>query len=207
MCTHTQCAGYFLQRLGTLLLIIMISGAQYLFHLPFGIPIILLFLADIARYSFLPNQTLLCKQEKFLIDLKCRLIKEFLGIPDDSGDDIHNTQPGWDHRVKDYLKNNKKFTYEYDFGDGWIHSIEYEGSYDKIPDQKYPVCLDGERAGPPEDVGGVPGYYRFLETIQNPADEDHESMLTWVGGSYDLSVFDARKVKFDNPAKRLKNIF
>jgi len=67
--------------------------------------------------------------------------------------------------------------------------------------------LDGERACPPEDVGGVPGYYNFLEIIQNPDDEDHESMLTWVGGSYDSNKFDAKKVKFDNPTKRWKIAF
>ena len=73
--------------------------------------------------------------------------------------------------------------------------------------QKYPICLDGERACPPEDVGGVPGFFNFLETITDPENEDYKSMLTWVGGYYNPDEFEAKKVKFDNPSKRWKYIF
>jgi hypothetical protein len=49
----------------------------------------------------------------------------------------------------------------------------------------YPVCVEGARAWPPEDVGGVWGYADFVEAIQNPDHEDHEGMLEWAGGSFD----------------------
>ena len=49
----------------------------------------------------------------------------------------------------------------------------------------YPVCVEGARACPPEDVGGVWGYAGFVEAIQNPDHEDHEGMLEWAGGSFD----------------------
>ena len=48
----------------------------------------------------------------------------------------------------------------------------------------YPVCVEGARAWPPEDVGGVWGYADFVEAIQNPDHEDHEGMLEWAGGSF-----------------------
>jgi hypothetical protein len=51
----------------------------------------------------------------------------------------------------------------------------------------------GKRACPPEDVGGVPGYAEFLESIQNPDNEQHEDMLEWVGGKFDPEAFDAKK--------------
>ena len=57
--------------------------------------------------------------------------KEYMGIPDDDDFDIHNTLPGWNYKVKDYLATNKKILYEYDFGDGWMHSIEFEGQREK----------------------------------------------------------------------------
>ena len=85
--------------------------------------------------------------------------------------------------------------------------VQFDGMYPKIAKQKYPLCLDGERACPPEDVGGIGGYEDFLETIRNPKHEEHERMLEWVGGKYAPEEFDPRKIKFDNPSKRWEKAF
>ncbi len=53
-----------------------------------------------------------------------------------------------------------------------------------------PLCLEVQYAWPPEDVGGVPGYADFLETITDPTHEEHEHFLEWWGGSFDPAVFD-----------------
>lgn len=82
------------------------------------------------------------------------------------------------------------FVYEYDFGDGWDHDIVFEGRPKAEPGRKYPLCIEGERACPPEDVGGSSGYEEFLETIANPDHEEHEQMLRWVGGKFDPEDFD-----------------
>jgi hypothetical protein len=82
------------------------------------------------------------------------------------------------------------FIYEYDFGDSWQHLIlveRYAASRDMTP---YPVCIDGARACPPEDVGGVSGYAEFLEAIADPRHEDHDQFLEWAGGSFDPEYFD-----------------
>ena len=55
---------------------------------------------------------------------------------------------------------------------------------------KYPVCLAGERACPPEDVGGVCGYEGFLEAIRDPDHPEHEDYLEWIGGEFDPGAFD-----------------
>ncbi len=55
---------------------------------------------------------------------------------------------------------------------------------------KHPVCLTGKGAGPPEDVGGVWGYAEFLEAINDPGHEEHESYLEWIGGELDPKAFD-----------------
>ena len=55
---------------------------------------------------------------------------------------------------------------------------------------KFAVCVDGQNACPPEDVGGGSGYAAFLETVSDPEHEEHEGMLTWVGGSFDPTDFD-----------------
>lgn len=70
-----------------------------------------------------------------------------------------------------------------------------------------PRCIDGSRACPPEDCGGVHGYYRLLEVLSDPGDDEYEEMLEWLGGKYEPREFAPGKVKFDNPTKRWKVAF
>jgi hypothetical protein len=88
----------------------------------------------------------------------------------------------------------RKFTYEYDMGDGWRHTITVEKTLPADRGVKYPRCVDGQRACPPEDCGGPWGYGDFVEAIQNPAHEQHEELLEWVGGEFDPEAFDSDAV-------------
>ena len=128
-----------------------------------------------------------------------------IGIPSDDFDDIE-CLPGWDEYIADYfIKPGKTAEYEYDFGDSWHHEILFEGLLLKEKNIKYPVCLAGERACPPEDCGGVWGYEKLLAVLQNPKDEEYESMVEWLSGwygKYDPEKFDKEKIKFDNPKTR-----
>lgn len=83
-----------------------------------------------------------------------------------------------------------RFLYEYDFGDSWEHEVLLEGSPKPEPGRQYPVCLEGERCCPPEDVGGVDGYAEFLKAIKDKTDEEREAMLEWEGGWFDPEEFD-----------------
>jgi hypothetical protein len=85
-----------------------------------------------------------------------------------------------------------RFIYEYDFGDGWMHEVIFEGCSPNKFGQNYPVCLDGSRAGPPEDVGGPYGYDEFLEAIADPKHERHGELLEWIGGRFNPEQFDAK---------------
>ena len=85
------------------------------------------------------------------------------------------------------------FSYQYDFGDSWMHSITVE----KIESAEHKMgctnIVDGQRACPPEDVGGPPGYEEFLNTIQKPpASQEGRDNLMWVGGPFDPDAFDRR---------------
>ena len=71
----------------------------------------------------------------------------------------------------------------------------------------YPICLDGKRACPSEDVGGIGGYAEFLEIIKNPKHECFEEMREWINGEFNPEYFDPGEVKFDDPKKRLKALF
>jgi Plasmid pRiA4b ORF-3-like protein len=83
-----------------------------------------------------------------------------------------------------------RFEYEYDFGDCWLHDVLFEGCLRAEPGLRYPLCLEGERNCPPEDVGGIQGYQEFLEVIADPNDEEHEQYLGWIGGSFRPEAFD-----------------
>ncbi len=54
---------------------------------------------------------------------------------------------------------------------------------------RYPVCLTGKQACPPEDCGGVWGYAEFLEAIQQPDHPEHESILECVSGVFEPDAF------------------
>lgn len=91
-------------------------------------------------------------------------------------------------------KSGERFSFEYayDFGDGWVHEVLFEGCLAATEGQKYPICVEGERACPPEDVGGIFGYNEYLKIIGDPNHEQHEEMLEW-RGKFDPEKFDSKK--------------
>ena len=91
-------------------------------------------------------------------------------------------------RVKD------KFVYEYDFGDSWRHDVVVEDVLKPDPDVRYPICLAGRRHCPPEDVGGMWGYSRFLEAIADVDHPEHDHFLEWIGGPFDATAFDVDEI-------------
>jgi hypothetical protein len=88
----------------------------------------------------------------------------------------------------------QRFSYEYDFGDSWDHTLLVEKILSPTKGVRYPLCLKGKRACPPEDVGGVWGYEQFLEAIHDPGHDEHEEYLTWVGGEFDPEAFELEDV-------------
>jgi len=87
-----------------------------------------------------------------------------------------------------------RFSYTYDFGDDWIHDIAVEKRFSPDPAIRYPVCLAGARAAPPEDCGGTSGYEGFLEAWRDPAHEEHDHVRTWAGPRYVPERFDLNLV-------------
>ena len=82
--------------------------------------------------------------------------------------------------------------YEYDFGDSWEHRITVEKILPPDPAAAMTArCLDGARACPPEDCGGVWGYDNLLKIIKNPKHEEHASIMEWLGAGFDPEAFDA----------------
>jgi len=109
-------------------------------------------------------------------------IDEFsdLNLKDESKARLHNV----------LAKPKQKMIYEYDFGDGWEHEILLEKVLQPDSVVRYPRCIGGARACPPEDCGGTGGYMNFLEAIADPEHEEHEEYLDWIGGEFDPEKFD-----------------
>jgi hypothetical protein len=94
-------------------------------------------------------------------------------------------------RLGDVLHRPKaRLVYEYDFGDGWEHELVLEAAVAATPGKRYPLVLAGKRRCPPEDVGGIPGYYHFLEVMADPKHPEHRDMREWWGASFDPEAFD-----------------
>jgi hypothetical protein len=94
-----------------------------------------------------------------------------------------------------------EFAYDYDFGDGWNHKILVEKIFKTDEELKHPVCLKGKRSAPPEDSGGVGGYYNLLEALRDTGHPDHNDLLEWAGDEYDPEYFNVDEVN-----ERLKKI-
>jgi hypothetical protein len=86
-----------------------------------------------------------------------------------------------------------RLLYTYDFGDWWEHDIAVEDVVPADLDTRYPMCTGGERACPPDDVGGPDGYRDFLAAFTDPAHPDHITMQDWLGHDFDATQFDAAR--------------
>ncbi len=93
-----------------------------------------------------------------------------------------------------HLKRKAKFSYLYDFGDNWKHELLVEEVLQPEPGTHYPVCTAGKKAAPPEDCGGIPGYYAFLEAIADPKHPEHEELMEWLEDDFDPEAFDVEEI-------------
>ncbi|MDE0380525.1 MAG: plasmid pRiA4b ORF-3 family protein [Rhodospirillales bacterium] len=89
----------------------------------------------------------------------------------------------------------RRFDYLYDFGDHWEHEVVVEDVRDGEAGIEYPAFVEGARRCPPENVGGPPGFKRFLEAVLDPAHEEHRSMIEWSGKAYDPADIDEGLVR------------
>jgi len=88
-------------------------------------------------------------------------------------------------RAKDTLR------YEYDLGDSWQHEITVTKILRRDNDAATTAhCLDGARACPPEDCGGIRGYADLLKILKKPKHPEHQSMKEWLGRPFDAEAFD-----------------
>lgn len=133
---------------------------------------------------------------QFIID------NEYYGEPEEEdgySEDLKNEKR---YRLNQFVRRKGlKFIYEYDFGDNWAHTVHVEAILPIHPSTRgakqpqsgraqYLVCLDGKRASPLEDIGGVRGYDDFLKIFSNPKHPEHKDMMEEFGDDFDPEFFD-----------------
>ena len=103
-----------------------------------------------------------------------------------------------------FTKEKQKFTYIYDFGDDWIHSIVLEEILPNI--EMYPRLLAGKGKCPPEDCGGIWGYEKLKETLSNIDHPEYKEMSEWYGLEnnelWDATIFNIKETR-----KRIMEVF
>ncbi|MDR1453612.1 MAG: plasmid pRiA4b ORF-3 family protein [Candidatus Margulisbacteria bacterium] len=101
----------------------------------------------------------------------------------------------------DYFPRKRSVKYLYDFGDDWLHTIRLEKTLPREKDKKYPICLSGNMACPPEDCGGLPGYAECIAVAsgRKKNNELQEWLLGWKPRYFDLSL-----IRFDSPSRRFE---
>lgn len=102
-------------------------------------------------------------------------------------------------RLRDFCFNHAggpSFTYTYDFGDNWRHTIQLEKLVAINPMPKTATCIGGARCCPPEDVGGTDSYFEFLRVLLSPDPDELEEqrhLKRWSGGKFDAERFNLAK--------------
>lgn len=93
-------------------------------------------------------------------------------------------------KIRRLLQDGDRLRYLYDFGDGWQHVIAVESSEPCDFTGSWCEVIDGARACPPENVGGVGGYESFLEAISDPQSGLGKEAVDWAGGAFDPEAFN-----------------
>lgn len=122
----------------------------------------------------------------------------YIGTPDKEAD--YDITPESKTLVRNWLgKQSQQCNYAYDFGDDWEHTVLLEKTLpadDKAAGVKYPRCIAGKRACPPEDCGGIWGYADNLKILKDPKHEDYADTLEFMGEDFDPEAFSPETVVF-----------
>lgn len=99
-------------------------------------------------------------------------------------------------RLRDVLKTRGTvIEYLYDFGDSWEHRLIVTDIRAGDPQGAYPRYIGGERNAPPEDCGGIPGFYDLLSAMADPSHPNHTDALEWAD-EYDPDTIDNMLIQY-----------
>lgn len=126
-----------------------------------------------------------------------------IGVIDDDDSDLI---PEDKVKIKQYfISPQDAATYKYDFNDGWMHDINLEKILPAVEGRRYPKCIGGKMACPPEDCGGIYGYKELLRILADPKHEEYKEHVKWLKSinrkNFDPKEFKPKLVKFSHSIK------
>ena len=107
--------------------------------------------------------------------------QEYIGIPSPYDDFIeYEDSRKMGLHLFEHLPK-QQIIYEYDFGDGWLHSVKLENITETKAGVLYPRLVKGKSTCPPEDCGGPYGYMELREALGNPKTKNahHKELREW----------------------------
>ena len=99
---------------------------------------------------------------------------------------------------------DSRIVYRYDFGDNWEHVVLIEKRAPPPNSPPAPACVAGQRACPPEDCGGIGGYYGLLGALASPDKPESRELLEWADEEYE---FDPEAFSLEEADRRVKSTF
>lgn len=124
-----------------------------------------------------------------------RLGKRRFGLPMDEDWGTEPRMHAAKVRLREVLTPHRTvMTYVYDFGDEWEHRLTLTNIRQGEPGIGYPRYVAGEHNAPPEDCGGIPGFYDKLDIAADPSHADHDEIKEWLD-DYDPNTFDELQIK------------
>ena len=153
-----------------------------------------------------------CHKHRFVLKDQFSIQNDYFGVPIDLGIVDDDTKPDWLFKISDFISfDNPVIDYEYDFGNFWSHSVILFRIVDEKDEEKYPRCIDGARACPPEDCSIVGGYDHLVKVLKNPNHRDYKIIKNWLTregyDKYDPEKFDLNEIKFHDSKKKLNNMY
>lgn len=121
---------------------------------------------------------------------------ERYGIPSDEDFGDTPLTDGENVRLRDVLRQPEmEIDYTYDFGDNWNIRLVATDIRQGEAGVSYPHYVGGERNGPPEDCGGIYGFYDKLEIRRDRRHRDHKDISRWLG-DYDPVKIDTFRIRY-----------
>ena len=81
--------------------------------------------------------------------------------------------------LREIFVSRKQIVYEYDFGDGWMHTIELCRVIGDCT-EPYPHCIMAIGDAPMEDCGGPDGFRQVLAVLKDKKHPEHQETLEWI---------------------------
>lgn len=87
-----------------------------------------------------------------------------------------------DVKVGEILSAYREICYEYDFGDGWEHTIRFKRFIAEYTPM-HPQCIRLEGEAPAENCGGSDGFDSLRAVLNDPSHPEYQSMRAWLSAN------------------------